>query len=247
MLQDNIESGIWREGEPLPSEAELQAHFGVSRTTVRRALNDLCQQGLVVRRQGKGTFAYASRPKHEQVASLSSFTEIACRHGQKSRCVVIALDEVKPLHRVAEHLKVPETGTVMKLHRLRYIDERPASIETSYLPLHVCDAIDIRRRNFESESLYEVIESAGIILSRGVEMIEAIPADGVQSSLLGVAQGAPLLSIDRLTLDDRDEPVEYIKIVLRGDMYRRGFEIVRSRPGGGGISIARGDSGTKGA
>jgi GntR family transcriptional regulator len=228
-LSDSIRRGVWKPGQRLPGEPELCRAFGVSRTTVRQALNELARQGLVVREQGRGT--YVAQPKLVGTAAqrLSGFHEDMTALGrpmvsQVLRQQVSAADEL-----VAEHLDLRPGDPVVEIERLRLVEGQPVVLTTTYLPQAQCPGLetaDLRRR-----SLYEFLHTeCRRTLARGWRTIEAVAADSRQARLLAARKGAPLILIQSVSYLSNGRPIEYYHAVHRGDRSRFEVELVRGQP-----------------
>lgn len=213
-LQEAIESGEFTESKPLPTEEELIREFKVSRTTVREALRGLMERGIIVKKQGVGSFV-ASEKIDEFLPGLVSFSAEMKARGHTVHTQVLSVDVVRPPSRVSKALQLSEEETVICVKRLRFVDEKPIVISTSYLPggLSVED-------NFEG-SLYELLEKKyGIVITEGVSTIEACLAEEVNAKLLGVEVGSAVLHISWRSYTADKTPVEYSEATFRGDSYR---------------------------
>ncbi len=210
-LRRKITSGAWRTGRQIPSERELSEILGISRLTVRLALNDLAAEGLLQRRQGKGT--YVQTPPIEQpLGRFYSFTEEMIRKGMRPRSLVrdLALDLPGP----AEF-----PGRVHRLVRLRLADEEPIMFETTYLPADLCPSLT--REKLASTSLYDLLRQAyGLRFGQARETFEPVLADEEAARVLGVAPGSPGLLLERLLFDDRGRLIEFTRSLVRGDRCR---------------------------
>lgn len=232
-LLEQIKSGELRHGQRVPSERELCQRFGVSRMTVRQALDRLAWEGVLERRRGSGT--YVAPPKIRLgLQQLTGFSEDMRRRGMRpgSRILLADVGEADPEAAAALGLAVDRRVT--HLRRLRLADQRPLALECVQVPLRVFpDLVDriqaaVRAGEAESLSLYALFERAGIRLARAEQSIEASIATGEQAALLGVREGSPLLVLTRLTWADDGTAVEFVRSWYRGDKYR--YETVLHRP-----------------
>ncbi len=208
-------------GAALPSEAALGVRFRVSRITVRRALDVLAQSGLVVRRQGSGTFVAALRVA-ERLGVLHSWTESMRALGLEPRTVECTIVRVEPPPWVAVALCLEADETVWRVQRLRYAGDGPLCLMIDYLrPRH---APDLAERGLDGESLYETLERGyGLTLARVEDTVSAREAGPFEAGLLGVAAGAPVLHVARVTYlrtdSPDDEPLGAATVVSRADRY----------------------------
>ena len=209
-------------GAPLASEAALERRFGVSRITVRRALDVLAQSGLVERRRGSGTFV-ARRRGAEQLGVLHSWTEGMRALGLEPRTVDCAMLRVEPPDWVAAALNLngarPSDGeTVLRVQRLRYAGEEPLCLMVDYLRARYVP--DLAERGLLGESLYDTLERRyGLHLARVEDTVAAKEASVFEAGLLGVAAGAPVLHVTRVTYLPEGEPLGAATVVSRADRY----------------------------
>lgn len=224
-LRKKILDGSLQPHQKTPSEHQLIEMFGVSRITVRQALKDLENEGLIFRVHGKGTFV--SKPKaFQDLTHLQSFGEAMQPHGYETYSKVIGIKELHASTAVAERLKIPNGGKVVEVKRVRYLNRDPMSVEASYF------SVDIGRRLMKSDlstrDIFVILENdLGVMLGRAELIIGAHLADELQARLLGLEPGSPLLHIERLTLSESDDPVTYEHLYHRGDSFRYKVNVER--------------------
>ncbi|MCG8515430.1 MAG: GntR family transcriptional regulator [Halanaerobiales bacterium] len=225
-IKRKIEDKEWQPGDLLPTETELEERFSVSRTTVRQAISELQIEGYVSKQQGKGTFV--TKPKYEEkLPALRGFTEDVRSKGHFPRSLVINSDLIIADQYIINKLKINRNEQVLKLVRLRFIDEEPIQITTEYIPGEVLAKIEWLKLNFSECSLYEEMEKAGIELDEANEIIEAQAAEEFTGSLLKIPVGAPLLISKRQTFDINGKVVEYAISQIRGDRYQNNVRLKR--------------------
>jgi GntR family transcriptional regulator len=213
------------EGAALPTERELCADFGVSRATVRHALQRLESEQRIYRRQGKGTFV--ARRKIEQRLGLTSHTEEMRARGMVPGSKLIDVSRVPASSEVATALRLAEGTELLQIERLRLADGEPIAIEVLYLQAERFDGISAALG--ESGSFYQLLHSDyGVELASAEETIEAVVAGAREAGLLGCGQAAPLLLLSRLSLDTRGRPIEYVRSLYRGDRFRLRRHLERS-------------------
>ncbi|HEX2980367.1 MAG TPA: GntR family transcriptional regulator [Anaerolineaceae bacterium] len=212
-----IHSGAWRAGDRIPSEGDLGMQFNISRTTVRTALGELENQGLLTRVQGKGTFVAHPRI-HQRLNRLTGFTtDMQTRRLQPSSRVLIAQDVPVP-PKVAQPLQVTPGSLVIMLQRLRLADGTPMAVETAYLHGDFCPGL--LSDDLSDKSLYEVLSTRFKVLpARAVQELEAMACPGQEARLLNIHKGSPVLHIFRTTYDQDDRPFERVESYYRGDRY----------------------------
>jgi GntR family transcriptional regulator len=222
LLRDEITSGHWEVGERLPSERELCDAFNLSRTTIREALDALVSEGLLRREKGRGTFVAEPKITEKWLETADSFTESMLDQGYQLETTVLSLSVEKAPSKVARELRLRSEEPVIVLTRLRSILQEPILVVTSYIPQRICPALV--EEDFSSQSLYQLLrEKYGIHIAQAKRFMEAVAADEMESSLLHVRQGAPLLLIESTAYLDDGTPVEFFKARHRGDRTR--FEV----------------------
>ena len=222
-LLDRIESGRLLAGDRLPPERELSEGLGVNRLTLRRALRVLESQGLLIRRQGSGT--YVADPKIErQAGRLISFTRGMEQRGFAPGARVVLLEERPVGASLAAVLHLPMHAPVYDLLRLRLLNDVPAMLE--HYVMSVCRFPDLARFDLEHRSMYEVMETEyGVSIRRAKQSLEPVVASEFEAGLLEISPGAPLMMERRLAYDREDQPVEHGRDLYRGDRFRFVTEI----------------------
>ena len=204
-------------GEAIPSERQLSADLGVSRLTVRAALDDLVREGHLSRRRGAGTFV--SEPKIAQELTMTSFTDDMRRRGLAPASRTLELKVVPAGARLGRILHVSPSERVVAARRLRLADGDTMAIEE----LHVRDALvpGLTGRDLEEHSFYELLrERYGVVVAGGVQTIEPTVTSEDESAALGVPLHSPAFLFERITRDGEGDVVEYVRSIYRGDRYR---------------------------
>lgn len=225
LLLEAIEAGQWASDQQLPNESKLAELFGVSKITIRQALQELSDLGYIRREQGRGTFV--SKPKFGQgPRELMSFTEEMSRHRLVATSRVLESLVTDADLAVAEHLQLRLNAKVLVLKRLRLADGEPVGIQTAHIPLDLAPGLS--QENFENVSLYELLQSRyGIQPARGREHYFATSADAEAAVLLGIAAGAPVFTAERVTFTKTGKPFEFTKSIMRGDRYSIVLNLVK--------------------
>ncbi|MEM4724537.1 MAG: GntR family transcriptional regulator [Candidatus Hadarchaeum sp.] len=224
-LRNSIERGDFSPGQRVPSETELMKRFGVSRATVRQAISELVLEGWLYRVQGSGTFV--ARPKYRQTLSrLTSFSEDMKMLGLTPNSRLLRFCEEPADKTIADALSLHEGETVVRIERLRFAGDEPMALNTSILPRRLVP--NLSQKDVEMGSLYETLENKfGLILSRAEQTIEPTLADPFSANLLRVPLGAPLLLVEGVVFLKNGVPIEWVRILYRGDRYK--FHIVAIR------------------
>jgi len=204
-------------GEAIPSERQLSADFGVSRLTVRAALDDLVREGHLVRRRGAGTFV--SEPKIAQELTLTSFTNDMRQHGLHPGSRTLEFTVVSAGARLGRLLHVSPSEPILVAKRLRIADLESMAIED----LHVRAALvpGLEGHELETKSFYDLLQSRyGITIVGGVQTVEPTVTNEEESELLGVPLHSPAFLFERVTRSSEGGLVEYVRSIYRGDRYR---------------------------
>ncbi len=217
-LLDRIEVGELAPGDRLPAERELSLALGVNRMTLRRALRMLESQGLLERRQGKGTFV--ALPKIErQAGRLVSFTRGMERRGFTPGAQLVRFDERPVEASLAGPLKLPIAAPVYDIERLRFLNREPVLLEHYIVPIRRFP--NLSRFDLNTRSMYEVLQTEyGVAIARARQSLEPIVATEYEAGLLRVEPGAALMLEQRLSYDQDDQPVEHGRDLYRGDRFR---------------------------
>jgi GntR family transcriptional regulator len=209
LLEASLAAGEWRPAEAIPSEHELAARYGVSQGTVRKAIDALAAGNLVVRRQGKGTFVATHT---EEATSLFRFLRIR-RNDERAVQPVSRLIDVrrgKAGAEAARLLDLKPGEPVFVLRRVLDYDGTPTVLDEITLPAALFRGLTRARVEAYHGSMYSFFETEfGVRMLKADEKIRAIAADPASAAILGVAPGAPLLSVDRVTRTWGDRPVEW--------------------------------------
>jgi len=208
LLEKSLEARQWRPGEAIPSEIELARRFGVSQGTVRKAIDALAADNLVVRRQGKGTFVATHT---EERTSLFRFLRIRRNDGEPVAPLSRLLDvkRGKASADVARLLALKPGEAVLILRRVLEYAGEPVVLDEITLPAALFRGLTKARYDAYRGSMYSFFESQfGVRMLKAQERIRAIAADPATARILDTEAGAPLLAVDRVTLTYADRPVE---------------------------------------
>ena len=219
ILRQKIEDGEWAPRSPIPSERQLEVIYNISRTTIREAIDSLVQHGYLYREHGRGTFVSPQKLQKGWM-DLTSFSEDLVKRGMVPGQIIRSLARIEPPPRVLQRLELPPGSTVYRIERIRLGDDIPIGLQTSYLAL--APDQEITQQEMEAAgSLYRILnEKFHIIPTEADETLEVTLATPEEASLLEIATGAPLLLNERLLFSQERKPVEYVKILYRGDRYQ---------------------------
>lgn len=201
----------------LPTERELAEKLDVSRLTVRRALQQLTEEGLVYRIQGAGTFV--AEPAIRKGDALTSFSEDMRARGLVPSARLLVAEEVDAGARRSFRLGVSPGEPLLHLVRLRLADRVPICLEDVYLVRRLAPDLLAGGADLEG-SLYELLSSRyRLTIDRAEQSVTATVLDRADAERLGVAPLSPALQVDRLTSDQKGRPVELTRSLYRGDRY----------------------------
>lgn len=218
ILTEKIENE-YSPGDLMPSERELAERYGLSRTTVRLALQELEQLGLVVRQHGRGTFVADRSAQTTNLMHSYSFSEQMRELGRVPTTTILEFSEVEADKNLAEHMGARIGDKLFKLIRLRSADDTPMMVERTYLPMR--KFLTLKRPLLERKSLYAIIEDDyhETIKVAEEEFFASIARAG-EAHLLGIGEGAPVLDLVRTTFNTSNEIVEYTLSVARADQFK---------------------------
>ena len=190
--------------------------YAISRITAVAALEELVQAGMAFRKQGRGTFA--AQPFIQNFTIFGSFTDDLLRRGLKPSSTLLHLEIARPERAFADKLKTPLDIDYYCLSRLRFADDEPVAIQTTYLP--VATFPDVTRHDFSTASLYGVMRREyGLNPAWADAVIEATHASDEESAQLKLGPNSPVLLIWHVTFDDQFKALEYVRSLYRADRF----------------------------
>lgn len=217
ILRRQILDREYNPGDLIPSEKELQEKYGVSRITVRNAINGLVIDDLLIKKQGHGTIVAYPRMLEDGNSTLQSFTEKMEQQGLKISTEVLDVVRIPATDRIAEHLNIGEGEEIIYLKRLRKVDGEPIALFENY----ICTRTGITKKDDFSGSIYTLFEKKyGIKISGAEKVIEADVARSEDASFLKIPEGDPILIIRNTTFDSENNPIEHAEGIYRADLYK---------------------------
>ena len=213
-LKNDVMAGVYPAGGRIPSEQVLCETYGVSRVTVRKAMLDLVQEGLLVRRQGKGTFVADERIQRD-LQQITSFSEACRQMGHTASARLISAEWVEASAEDVEKLGVSPQEKVVEVCRLRLCDNDPVMLEINRFPARYAFLAE----EADERSLYDMLREHGVVPASAVHDISLGHATPYVSRHLGCAQGDALLLLDELVLNQHGEPLHLSRQWIRGDKY----------------------------
>jgi GntR family transcriptional regulator len=225
VLANEIGDGELKVGDQLPTEDNLIARFGVSRITVRRAIQNLVNRGLVEIRRGKGTFVAAPKITQE-LTELSGFVEDMHALGRTPTARVIDKGIVPADSTVASQLGLTKGERVVRIRRVRLADGVPLSFDETYLPLEIGKMII--SNNLKVNPIFSLLERKyDVPLVEAEYKLDAVAAETEVAAALKVKQWSPIFRIERTSYSTGRRPVDYERLYYRGDLIRFVTRLVR--------------------
>lgn len=215
-LETSIRNGVYKPGDKIMTEAEMAKEYGVSLITVRKAVCSLMEKGLVVRKQGKGTFV--TKPKYSRnMKKLQSFTEMCEQMGVKPGAQVLENRLIMADKKVADRLGIEPGSNVVYISRLRLADGEPVQVEKSYFPLKYAFLLE---EDLNNGSMFECLkEKAGAKVASSEKMIELCRATAEEAALMDVKKGDYLLFVKSTAYDENGEPMYAGIQLINGDRF----------------------------
>ncbi len=213
-MMENITSGKWPDGFKLPTEAELCQQYGVSRITVRMAMDKLNSQGYLYRKQGRGSFI--TQPKIEQkLAYFYSFSDNIDHPDEKRQSTVLSFEAIPCPDKIAQRLQIPAGEPVFKMERIRSVGTVPFAYEFSYIPCSLCPQLN--GPSIAEIGLYNSLgKYSGLVPNLATEQFTAVLLGKKAARYLQGKSTQPGLHIDRITFVDQ-RIIEYCDTIVRGD------------------------------
>ncbi len=225
-LRLQIKSTGLKAGETFPSERELAETYGVSRMTVRQALRQLRQDGLIYNERGVGTFV-SGRKIDVHTRNLGGFSDEMIALGIEPSSRLLQLKSISATEQVARDLDLEAGAKVFQLERLRLADGEPMALETTYLPEELCPKLD--KWDLTENSLYQILtENYNLQMNHAAESLEAAAATRFVAEQLGIKASAPVLVVHRVVFGESNQPIESAHTTYRADRYRATFVLTKS-------------------
>ena len=217
-MRERIEKGIWKPGQQLPSEMELCALYGVSRTTLRQAISVLVDEGSIVRERGRGSFVRDSIIT-AGARGLTSFSDEMAAMGKQASARVLSIQLVPASLELAKRLRIEPGASLVLIKRVRYANESPVGIQVAHLPAARFPGLELV--DLADQSLYRYLEDHyGIVVVEAQETFSTISITGQDARLLNTSEGMCGFYVERLTFDGTNIPFEFVTSIMRGDRYR---------------------------
>jgi GntR family transcriptional regulator len=231
VLREQLHEGMFSQG--LPGELALMQQFSVARVTVRHALAQLAQEGLISREPGRGTrsllqhgalHADAAAPKAQR-ARLTGLLENLVSMGLRTTVKVLSVERMLAPHDVAMSLQLQECEMVQKAQRVRYTNEGPLSHITTWVPERIAKGFG--SKELAKKPILLLLEESGVRVGRAQQSISAKLTDANMAQHLDISVGSALLSVNRLIYDTEDKPIQWLHGLYRPDRYEYQMQLSR--------------------
>lgn len=216
ILKQRIANQEWVFGTRIPTETELIEEFDVSRTTVREAVDQLVQEGLLDRIQGRGTFV-RRQPLEVPLGRLTGFAEEVLERGQVPSALLLSTELTRDFFYEAHQLKVSHEEPVLRIERVRLADGEPIALERTFWPQDIGELL--LEEDLNQAQFYPILESHGIRLGEADETILAANAGEEEIRTLGVEPGEALLEMRRVSYGENGRPLEFARNRYLSDKY----------------------------
>lgn len=213
-LERAISEGVLKPGDRIETEVEIAERLGLSRPTVRQAIQDLVNKGMLVRRRGVGTQVVHSQLRRSM--ELTSLFDDLKSADKKPTTQVLSLSTVPADTTVSTALNIAEGTPVLAIKRLRSVRNEPLAIMHNWLPK---DLVDLTKEDLERAGLYEMLRSNGIQMRVANQRIGAKAANAAEARILDIKPNSPLLTMERTSFDESGKAIEYSSHCYRADGY----------------------------
>ncbi|AQZ98684.1 GntR family transcriptional regulator [Comamonas kerstersii] len=221
LILQSLQAGEWRPGELIPSEMELAARFKVSQGTVRKAIDELAADNLVMRRQGKGTFVATHSAQQVQYRFLKLHPDVGDLQGEgRAQRSILECKRVRAPAEIARLLALRSGDTVVQIRRVLTFSGTPTILEDIWLPGHAFKGLTAEQMATYQGPTYAMFETDfGVRMVRADEKLRAVLPDESQAQLLDVTTQTPLLSVERIAYTYNDIPMELRRGIYRTDTH----------------------------
>ena len=207
-ITDSLVSAEWSPGQSIPSEMQLARIYNVSQGTVRKAIDDLAADKILIRRQGKGTFVSTHNEEDIQLRFLRLTEKLGKK--EKLQNKLISFEKEKANNQIAKALSINTSSTLISIKRLLTFNGKPLILDFIKIPAIPFRGLSAEKVIEKNGSMYRMYETDfGIQMLRADEKIKAIAANKESSSMLNISENSPLLSVERISYTYDDRPIEW--------------------------------------
>jgi len=224
ILVKRIVDKVWGPGDLIPTEQELMKEFDVSRTTIRQAITSMVHDGLLEKKQGKGTTV-----KYQKLVGslgrLTGFAEEVMEKGLMPHSKLLRTEFRDDLFIEKAKLNLNDEDKILVIDRIRFVNDLPIALERTCWPEEIGEIL--LKHDLNNAKFYQILEENGVMLKKANEKISAVNATLHDADLLGISGGQALLEMTRLSYGINDKPIEYAKTKYRSDQYQYQVELTR--------------------
>ena len=207
-ITENLVGGLWHPGQSIPSEIELAISYNVSQGTVRRAIDELASESILIRRQGKGTFVASHNEENIQLRFLRLTSSIGNKEKLENR--LISFGKEKASNRLAKTLSINNASTIVSVKRVLTFNQKPLILDLIKVPASSFRGLTSEKIVEKKGSMYRMYESDfGIQMLHAKEKIKAVAANSEAAKILGVKVNSPILSVERISFTFDNRPIEW--------------------------------------
>ncbi|MFT8744643.1 MAG: GntR family transcriptional regulator, partial [Lentilactobacillus hilgardii] len=215
-IKRNIEAEKWKIGDRIPSERELSTEFGVSRMTLRQAIQTFVDEVILERRVGSGTFV-ANQKVQERMSGVTGFTDLMLAQGKKPSSKTISYHTMEPSLSEMEKLKITQDQSVLRMERIRYGDNIPICFEVATVPENIVAGLE---KSEVTSSLYRALEQKkNLSLGKAQQTVSAMLASERIAEYLDIKRGDAILRLRQITYLQDGRPFEYVRTQYVGDRF----------------------------
>lgn len=218
-IKEKIAAGEWKAKEKLPSETDLAEMLDISRGTIKQAIKQLMNEGILMQIHGKGTFVIGEQLEYPLAERLISVAETMIENQKDFVTQLIGVERIPASKMHRETFQLAENEEVYFLQRLRFFEDTPVVFLENYLPVRLFPALD--RKDFESNTLFSIVENEyGISIEWGKRSFLAKGADDRTAKKLQIEKGTPITMLEQTTYTKNDMPIEYSRVWIRNDQIK---------------------------
>ena len=207
-ITDSLVGGLWHPGQSIPSEIELAQSYNVSQGTVRKAIDELAAEKILIRRQGKGTFVASHNEEHNQLRFLRLTSSLGDKEKLDNK--LITFEKEKASNGLAKTLGINSVSTVVSIKRVLTFNEKPLILDLIKVPAASFRGLTPGKIIEKKGSMYRMYEADfGIQMLHAKEKIRAVTASTEAAELLGVSIGSPILSVERTSFTYDNKAIEW--------------------------------------
>ncbi|MGT2666274.1 GntR family transcriptional regulator [Streptococcus rifensis] len=214
-IKDEIDQGIWKIGQRLPSERDFADHFQVSRMTLRQAVSLLVEEGVLERKVGSGTYVASNRIQ-EKMRGTTSFTEIIKSQGKQPSTQLVSYMASKPNKKEQAYLELRPSETVIRMERVRFADDLPVVYEVAVVPKKFIAQVS---QDEVTQHFFKTLTEAGYKIGKSKQTIYARLAQDVVTDYLGLEPGQAILGLTQVSYFEDGQPFEYVKSQYAGERF----------------------------